>query len=69
VLYEWLDSGEPVGLESGVSLAQYDLVNITINTQDNKDQIRVRRGNVEQIVSLILNFSVELTIFAFWFPS
>jgi hypothetical protein len=68
VLYEWLDSGEPVGLEAGVSLAQYDLVNITINTQDNKDQIRVRRGNVEHIF-LIINFSLELTIFAFCFLS
>jgi hypothetical protein len=49
VLYEWIDAAEPVGLEPGVSLAQYDLVNVTTDAEQTREQLRVRRGNLKFI--------------------
>ncbi|XP_059478762.1 gamma-aminobutyric acid receptor subunit alpha-6-like isoform X2 [Neocloeon triangulifer] len=56
VLYEWLDSVEPVGLEPGVSLAQYDLVNITTDSEKTRDQLRVRR---EDFSVISVNFHLK----------
>ncbi|XP_059478763.1 gamma-aminobutyric acid receptor subunit alpha-6-like isoform X3 [Neocloeon triangulifer] len=62
VLYEWLDSVEPVGLEPGVSLAQYDLVNITTDSEKTRDQLRVRRAdrrNGEDFSVISVNFHLK----------
>ncbi|XP_065337141.1 gamma-aminobutyric acid receptor subunit alpha-1-like isoform X3 [Cloeon dipterum] len=62
VIYEWPDSLEPVGLEPGVSLAQYDLVNITTDTENARDQLRVRRADrriAEDFSVIRVNFHLK----------